>query len=419
MYTWYICLYICLTILNRLMKTTLIILLIAFSNFSIYSQTPLNGDQHWILNTSVSDEFSYTGSHSQVISQIENKWHFIEGWGNKMVQDQNGSWIYPKSYVTDNGDNIEVVNGVCELYAKYQPGETYNWPCNSCWNNQGTNPQSFSYTKGHLISNAQTSFGFYEINIRLPYYHNQREKTIGVGPNFWFFRENNNTPAAPYAYGEVDVYEQVDNYSTSPPYNLYLFKNQYCFGPTIHYDQNTNSNARTQNVIYNRIGWDVSTRYNVPLNYFVDFSDGQFHKVGFEWQKDYISFYLDNVEVGSVNFEQNKFYPMNAYLDINLSEALSILNLTQFPFKYEIDYFRYYQFAANSNPTSLNITTSNYSNVTLGYNKRLNINIGGVGLTTKVATGTNLILRADEFIILDEGFEIDDETQMYLQVTTR
>jgi hypothetical protein len=161
------------------------------------------------------------------------------------------------------------------------------------------------------------------------------------------------------------------------------------------------------------------SEYWKPLNYFVDFSDGLFHKIGFEWQKDYISIYLDDVEVSCLNFQHEKLYPMNAYLDINLSEALNILNLTQFPFKYEIDYFRYYQFARNSTPTTLSITTNNYSNGTLGYDKRLNINIGGTGLTAKVATGTNLILRADEFISLDEGFEIDDQTQMYLQVTTR
>lgn len=401
--------------MRQLKSISLLLLIMTVGNY-VYSQTPSNGDQHWILNTTISDEFNYTGNHAQVINQLRGKWHFIEGWGNKKVYDANWNLIYPKSYVTDDGSNIEVANGICELYAKYQPG-TYNWPCNSCWNNQGSNPQTFNYTKGHLIRNAQTSFGYYEISIRLPYYHNQREKTIGVGPNFWFFRETNNTPAAPYAYGEIDVFEQVDN--SVMQLNIPNNPNKYCFGPTIHYDQNNNSNGRTQNVIYDRIGWDVQDRYYAPLNYFVDFSDGQFHKVGFEWQKDYLSIYLDNVEVGSVNFEQNKFYPMNAYLDINLSEALNILNLTQFPFKYEIDYFRYYQFASNSTPTALSITTNNYSNGTLGYNKRLNINIGGTGLTAKVATGTNLILRADEFITLDEGFEIDDQTQMYLQVTTR
>jgi len=403
--------------MKRITFINLLAMAITLSTYA-FAQTPSNGDQHWILNTTISDEFNYTGNHAQVISQITSKWHFIEGWGNKKVYDANWNLIYPKSYVTDDGSNVEVVNGVCELYAKYQPG-TYNWPCNSCWNNQGANPQSFNYTKGHLIRNAQTSYGYYEISIRLPYYHNQREKTIGVGPNFWFFRENNNTPTTPYAYGEIDVFEQVDNYSSTPSYNLFPSKNHYCFGPTIHYNQNINSNNRTQNSIYNKIGWDIQNEYWAPLNYLVDFSDGQFHKVGFEWQKDYLSIYLDNVEVGSVNFEQSKFYPMNAYLDINLTEALNILNLTQFPFKYEIDYFRYYQFAANSNPTALNVTTSNYSNGILGYNKRLNINIGGTGLTAKVATGTNLILRADESITLDEGFEIDDNTLMYLQVSTR
>jgi hypothetical protein len=392
------------------------ILVVIIVNTNTSGQTPSNGDQHWILNTTISDEFNYNGNHAQVINQLSNKWHFIESWGNKKVYDANWNEVFPKSYVTDDGSNIEIVNGVCELYAKYEPG-TYNWPCTNCWANQGYNPKTFNYTKGHLIRNSQTSFGYYEISIRLPYYHNQREKTVGVGPNFWFFRENNNTPPAPYAYAEIDVFEQLDN--RVQKYGIPNYSNKYCFGTGVHFDQNNNSNGRVQNAVYGKIGWENANEYWKPLNYFVDFSDGQFHKIGFEWQKDYISVYLDGVEVSSLNFEQGKIYPMNAYLDINLTEVLEILNLTQFPFKYEIDYFRYYQFANNLNPTNLNITSSNYSNLTLGYDKKLNIYIGGPGITAKVAAGTNLVLRADESIILDEGFEIDEQTQLYLQVTTR
>ena len=211
----------------------------------------------------------------------------------------------------------------------------------------------------------------------------------------------------------------IDGMCAMTKFDIPNYPNKYCFGTGVHFDQNNNSNGRVQNAVYGKIGWEDAKEYWKPMNYFVDFSDGQFHKIGFEWQKDYISVYLDGVEVSSLNFEQSKIYPMNAYLDINLTEALEILNLTQFPFKYEIDYFRFYQFAYNPSPTNLNVTSNNYSNGTLGYNKRLNINIGGTGSTAKVATGTNLILRADESITLDEGFEIDDQTQLYLQVTTR
>ena len=239
----------------------------------------------------------------------------------------------------------------------------------------------------------------------------QKEKVGGLGPNFWFFRESENTPL-PYGYAEIDVYEQVD-LSKSNKHSPYLF------GPTIHFDANNADLGRIQNDVYGKIGWKEQTDTDVPLNYFVDFSDGQFHKIGFEWQKDYVTYYVDGKECGSINFEQDKIVAMNAYLDLNISPKSSDLTATVFPFKYEIDYFRYYQFATNSNPQPLTLTTGNYSNSTLGYTKRLNITIGGIGLQAKVQTGTSLTLRADEYILLDEGFEIDDETTMYMQVTTR
>jgi hypothetical protein len=398
------------------MKKKLILLNLAlFFELGVNAQTPLNGDQHWILNTSVSDEFSYTGTHSQVISQIENKWHFIETNGNKKVYDANWNFVYPQSFFTDDGSNIELANGVCEIYAKYQPGQ-YPWPCGNCWGNQGTpTQQSFDYTNGMLISDAQTSYGFYEVRVRFPYFHNQREKTRGVAPSFWFFSDHPKLPANTYGYGEIDVFEQVDNYEAEYPFN----NNDYCFAPNIHFDQINGNNGRTQNVQYGFIGWRDPEDYKAPLNYPVSFADGQFHVIGFEWQKNYVSFYVDGNEVGSLNFEQDKLLPMNAYLNNGMTEGLAILAQTIFPFKYEIDYYRFYEFADNPNPTPLVISTSNYSNITLGFDKRLNITIGGSGLTAKVATGTNLVLRADENIILDEGFEIDDNTQMYLQVTTR
>ena len=369
------------------------------------AQTPQNGDQHWVINNSISDEFNYTGNHTQVITQLSNKWHFMENWGNKYADKDLKT--FPISYYQGNGDDIEVNNGICEIYAKYKPNN-YQWPCSNCWT--ATNEYHyFNYTNGCLIRNTQTRFGYYEIKIRLPYYPNEREKTNGVAPSFWFFGEMNQQGTPDYAYGEIDVFEQIDLSNAKPNVKPYVF------GPTIHYSKYDNCNCHTQLERYDKIGWNTQDEVDPPLNYHVDFSDGNFHIIGFEWQKEYISIYVDGVERSSVNFKQDQLLSMNAYLDIAFFNDINKYLYTVFPFKYEVDYFRYYQLN-NHSDLSLFINQSNYDNTTLGFTKRKNITIGGSYSTAKVNTGSQLILRADDFILLDEGFEVDESTYIYLQV---
>jgi hypothetical protein len=78
----------------------------------VYAQTP-SQDPHWVYHSFYSDEFNYTGSHAQIISQLGNKWHFL-------AFDYNP----PSSlgYVFANGKDIDVNNGVLILSAKHDPG---------------------------------------------------------------------------------------------------------------------------------------------------------------------------------------------------------------------------------------------------------------------------------------------------------
>jgi hypothetical protein len=43
----------------------------------VFGQAP-STDPHRILHTTISDEFSYTGTHAYIITSLQNKWHFIE-----------------------------------------------------------------------------------------------------------------------------------------------------------------------------------------------------------------------------------------------------------------------------------------------------------------------------------------------------
>ncbi|MCC6683935.1 MAG: family 16 glycosylhydrolase, partial [Bacteroidia bacterium] len=123
----------------------------------------------------------------------------------------------------------------------------------------------------------------------------------------------------------------------------------------------------TQNTVYPNIGWEGRiAEWDAPFSYYVDFSDNQFHTLGFEWQKEYIAIYWDGNLIRSMNFRQDIIGSMNLLLDINVNPYFQGLNPgitmnTHFPYNYEIDYIRYYNFNT-SNMNNLNVCSSNYAN---------------------------------------------------------
>jgi|JI7StandDraft_1071085.scaffolds.fasta_scaffold02084_3 hypothetical protein len=361
----------------------------------VYAQTP-SQDPHWVYHSFYSDEFNYTGSHAQIISQLGNKWHFL-------AFDYNP----PSSlgYVFANGKDIDVNNGVLILSAKHDPGH-YPYPLP---NDQST--KYYNYTRCQLVSDNLMHYGYYEIKFRLPYYPNLPEKIHGIGANFWLFPVTRSS--TPY-YEEIDVFEQITY-------------QQYMFGPTIHYFLDNGQNPHTvQNSLYPNIGWSKISDYQAPFNYPVDFSDGEFHVVGLEWQKEYFAIYLDNVLVKSINFKQDVLLSQNVLLDLNVEAAdvpkgqPGVQTSTIFPYNYELEYFRYYNINTSS-IQNLSICSPNYANSNssnnLGYTLRNDVVLGGTGCTSaKINTGADFILRAKSSITLEEGFECDQNTTLYFQV---
>ncbi|MCC6684713.1 MAG: glycoside hydrolase family 16 protein, partial [Bacteroidia bacterium] len=386
------------------------------------AQTP-STDPHWILNQNLSDEFSYTGSQSSILTQMGNKWHFL-AFGNPTVNSVTCSTLVAHgydcplanktlAYIKVDGSDIQVNSGICTLSAQYAPGN-YLWPAfNTTWGITPF-PVFYNFTRCQLVSNALMNYGYYELKFRLPYYAGHPEKVDGIGANMWFFPESRSYPVPPNPYIEMDVFEQVPFW-------------QYKFGPTMHYGGT--DGGIIQNILYPNIGWEAKiAEWDAPFNYYVDFSDNQFHTLGFEWQKEYVAIYLDGQLLRSMNYAQNLMGPMNLFLDLNVNPYFANLNPgvttnTVFPYNYEIDYLRYYDLNT-SNPTNLNVCTAGYANTgsgnNLGYTYRNQITLGGSGCTSaKVQSGSDLVLRAKTSITLDEGFECDENTTMYLQVNDR
>jgi hypothetical protein len=349
---------------------------------------------------------------------MKGRWEFMFGQGNGL--DANGDPI-KLYYRHEDGRNITVDNGICTLEAKDDPG---NWPvpCSSCWGKDeapfyGTPVYKyFNYSGAELISKRSLKYGYFELKFRLPNNSVLISKNKGIQPNFWFFDLVNSNcpdiiPGVSNPYQEIDVFEvNTDEH--------------YLLCPTLHYGGVSNSGP-TQNLAWKNIGWgdkDASgkTIINAPLNYNVDFYDGQFHTVGFEWMPEHVTIYVDGQLQRSTNWHQNDMCSMNIILDLYVGSGFngSPTIGTEFPFKYEIDYIRYYYFKNYTVDPAYSANYPDYSQ--LGNKRREKIELGDYlevnnpWCSAKVPAYSPLVLRAKTEVGLYGGFETDDTSELYI-----
>jgi beta-glucanase (GH16 family) len=237
--------------------------------------------------------------------------------------------------------------------------------------------------------------------------------TAGIQPNFWLFP---NDPTG--VYSEIDIFEM----NTESHDNQYGYLNSV----TLHYPKQ----PITQNSIYPGLGWGdkidpngssdiLNRRFQAPMNFYQNFNDGLFHKVGLEWQNEYISIYKDDVLMTSMNFHQGDMDAVNVILSCVAGSGFfgPPTPYTQFPFKFEIDYFRYYELQKVNNLNTKSIcSTLDYFNLNNIVDYK--ISIGGSGCTAKVPAGANKNIRALIEVELTEGFEVDDKTNVYINAQT-
>ncbi len=260
--------------------------------------------------------------------------------------------------------NIEVNNGICSLLIKNEVGPQY------CWDGF-TGPLAneteglFNCTKGALYSKQKFKYGYFEIKIRLPHAEvGQEDQIKGVGPDFWLwdaFKLSNCLDPDRIVVSEIDVFEILSRNNNESDYD-----NDY-----YNADWMTNEwtrNVHTGSCNLNDISYATRSIPTLPIfpniaNFTprkaLDFSNGQFHTFGTNWQPDKLQWFIDGVLVREELFVPSENYPLltpgeylvEMPLIIDLSfpivklcdpDALpnSGLNL---PYLYEIDYVRVYQ----------------------------------------------------------------------------
>lgn len=369
-------------------------------------------DPTWFKLTGISDEFNYNHA-TQALKRtaMKNKWNFMPHWGN--VYDKFGNKA--QGYFLKDGENVTVNNGICTLAVKQNPG-LYDFPCTNCWGvtqppyNNVPIQEFYNYTNGMLIAKNVSRLGYYELKFRLPNRSaNSQYKTEnkGIQPNFWFY---NVTPCSfPQPYSEIDVFEVNSN-------------EHYLFCPTMHYGGVDNTGP-TQNDAWKDIGWgrkvNGQTIFNAPLNFNIDFADGNFHTVGFEWMPEHVSIYVDGVLQRSTNWQQDIMCEMNMIIDVGAGSGFTgNPNAgTLLPYEYELDYIRYYQFNSQIDP-AYSSTIPDYS--LLGNFRRQKIELGdylhtnNAWCNAKVPANKNLVLRAKTSVGLYGSFETDDTSELYI-----
>ena len=154
--------------------------------------------------------------------------------------------------------------------------------------------------------------------------------------------------------------------------------------------------------------------WDAPLNFEIDFKDGKFHTIGFEWMPEHLTIYVDGIAIRSTNWKQDLMCSMNIILDIYAGSGFngSPNENTIFPFYYEIDYIHYYKLKSTENKNYIYTNKSTYDEIAKHIYQSITISKESKPSLKSSKNSSlkkqNIKLRATEEIILDEGFETED-----------
>jgi beta-glucanase (GH16 family) len=282
-----------------------------------------------------------------------------------VIDDSRANVGFGEASFRDNNNNVQIQNGILRLTA---------------------NNQSYlgaNYTGGMLRSiqtfNRNT---FIESRIRL--------RTIpGSFPAFWLWRGNGGCQTNDY--NEIDIMEHFGCWSNH---------NQ----SGIHYCINGQRANYPINVQTPHLQW---TEANI--------SNNQYHTYAAFWQRENIHFYIDESKTHIINnLRPNNTpiiqFPMPIILNQSIGNASCVPNggfvapnPNNFPITLETDWVRVYQLNCDRNTVITQIPNFNTFNWAVKRSYSLSN-------TTTVPTNFNVSLMARDFIDLNNGFEIPNNT---------
>lgn len=261
-------------------------------------------------------------------------------------------------------ENVTTCDGELHLHVK-RDTLTHS-PCYHAHMGVGTH----YFSSASLMSHATYSYGYFEIHAKLPAHH-------GYWPAFWLW----NSDASQQWENEIDIFEALGYEPDSVIGNLHWL-----------YQQSTDT------------AWS-----------FYCGSIADYHWYGVEWDGDRINWYVDRQLVRSLHNRLQGTcinHPLHIILSVGLDNANpdNLLNEALFvPDSMQIDEINVYKLKCHGNISVVEIP--NFSTYTYGVKKKITLS----GATTLPA-GSNISLRAANYIELTNGFEVPLGTEFFADV---
>ena len=347
------------------MKVTRIILVIIgyllITNNSI-AQTPAT-DPHWKLKWQ--DDFNSFDS---------NRWTKAD---TAIHGDE--PQLYLKNQVwTSNGNLVIEVNNTKVKCPNPAP-ET--WPCSKC-----ISGKQYNYRSGWIQTTKQADniqFGYIEARIKLPF-RRENNKSWGFFPAFWTFigDVDGPLPVPQTNKAEIDIFE--------------MFGGEY-------------KEPNTVNTCIHR--WDGSSddhSYNSRSHVLQNFDYRDWHTYALEWNANRMIFYVDGKAIRTL-CNHRIIDPVLIILNLAIQGQSKYYPPTSPAFKeyMYVDYVRTYQLKCDKTTVVNDIL--NFNNYTYAVKKSITLSNA-----TTIPSGSNITLRANDFIQLNPGFEVQTGRELYL-----
>jgi beta-glucanase (GH16 family) len=328
-----------------------------------FAQTPAN-DPHWQMKWQ--DEFNTFDN---------SKWgkaHYSDHYGEPQLYFKENVWVSNGNLV------IKITNdgGDCQENSPFE-GSGVSGKCQTIgWHN---------YTSGWVESETayNTQFGYIEARINFPF-KRIGSKSWGFWPAFWtFVGIKNGTNAA-----EIDICEIFSGRHKEPNTILTCIHRGY---PTSTPPIN-DANKGVSHV-------------------FSNFSYTDWHTYAIEWNVDRIIWYVDGEAIRS--FSGHEIVdPVRIILNLALQKESKYYPPTSPSFQefMYVDYVNVYSLKCDKNTVINEISNFN----TYNYAVKKSITMSNA---TTIPAGSNITLRATDFIELETGFEIQTGRELYLDVT--
>jgi beta-glucanase (GH16 family) len=355
------------------MKRKLIFLLaiLTSSGFMmlVNGQIPPNLDDNWELNTTKSHEFNDANIDL-------SKWYIFQKsdypWGA-------GYCFNPANAYLDTGNlSLEVS---LKSSNDYSCGSFYNKPY---------------YSGGIRSVNADYSYGYFEINAKLPGdYINGLPNGKGFWPAFWTYYVFENTIT-----GCRDIHDEID--ILEPSGTQYADAKSNVAG---WHDEHPDCN-----IDHVKVSGNVWYTHSQPL-----FDD--YHKYAVEWLPDRIIFYFDDQPFYvEYNHPKMVMQPQYVVIDQQMHNNVSVDPSMPFPQFMNVDYFRYYEL--NDSYCGQNATILNNSQLnSFSYGIRQNITIGNGSSSVSLSSGDNKTFRATNEITINGDFTVPLGSELNLVPT--